>query len=66
MFGLHKLQLENYRCFERLELAFENDVTVLFSENGGGKTAILSALAMGIAVFQPRTPKTLKLWRDGQ
>lgn len=61
MFRFQSMHLENYRCFERIELPLEKDLTVLFAENGGGKTAILSALAMGIAVFQPRSPKELKL-----
>jgi hypothetical protein len=43
-----------------LDLAIEPDLTVLFAENGGGKSATLAALAMGIAVFQPQSPKSLK------
>ncbi|MBF8287307.1 MAG: ATP binding protein [Candidatus Rokubacteria bacterium] len=58
---LKRLHLENYRCFESLDLALEDDLTVLFAENGGGKTALLSALAMGLAVFQTGAPRDLKL-----
>jgi predicted ATP-binding protein involved in virulence len=39
----------------------EDDLTVLFAENGGGKTALLTALAMGLAVFQRGAPRNLKL-----
>lgn len=58
-FRINRLQLTNYRCFEFLDLKLEDDLTVLFAENGGGKTAILTALAMGLAVFQRGKPRTL-------
>lgn len=61
MFQFQNLHLENFRCFERLDVLLEDDLTLLFAENGGGKTALLSALAMGIALFQPRSPKDLKV-----
>lgn len=60
-FRLRELRVENYRCFEELKLALESDTTVLFAENGGGKTALLTAIAMGLAVFQRGSPRALKL-----
>jgi len=60
-FRLHELRVENYRCFEALTFPLEEDSTVLFAENGGGKTALLTAMAMGLAVFQKGSPKALKL-----
>ena len=60
-FQLREIRVDNYRCFEDLKLPLEEDTTVLFAENGGGKTALLTALAMGLAVFQRGSPKTLKL-----
>jgi predicted ATP-binding protein involved in virulence len=60
-FRLRTLRVEGYRCFEALTFSLEDDTTVLFAENGGGKTALLTALAMGLAVFQKGSPKTLKL-----
>ena len=60
-FQLRELRVENYRCFDELTLPLEEDTTVLFAENGGGKTALLTALAMGLAVIQRDSPKTLKL-----
>src|SRR5262249_55446265 len=60
-FRLRELRVENYRCFDALALPLEADVTVLFGENRGGKTALLTALAMGLAAFQKGSPKTLKL-----
>ena len=46
-FQLREIRVDNYRCFEELRLPLEEDTTVLFAENGGGKTALLTALAMG-------------------
>ena len=60
-FQLREIRVDNYRCFEELKLPIEEDTTVLFAENGGGKTALLTALAMGLAVFQRGSPRTLKL-----
>ena len=60
-FHLREIRVNNYRCFDDLALPLENDATVLFAENGGGKTALLTALAMGLAVIQRDSPKTLQL-----
>lgn len=60
-FRFQKLTLDKFRCFEHLELSLEDDLTVLFAENGGGKTAILTALASGLTPFQTGTPRALKL-----
>ena len=57
-FRLREIRARNYRCFEELTLPIEEDTTVLFAENGGGKTALLTALAMGLGVFQRGAPKT--------
>lgn len=60
-FRFQKLSLDQFRCFERLELPLEDDLTLLFAENGGGKTAILTALAAGLTPFQTGAPRALKL-----
>ena len=36
-FQIRELHVENYRCFEALTLPLEEDTTVLFAENGGGR-----------------------------
>lgn len=61
MFRYDHLHLFQYRCFEALDLALEPDLTLLFAENGGGKTAVLTALAMGLTAFQPGSPKSVRL-----
>ena len=60
-FRLQEIQLHNYRCFSDLNLSLDEDTTVLFAENGGGKTALLTVIAMGLAVFQTGAPRNLKL-----
>lgn len=60
-FRFQKLTLDQFRCFEHLELELEDDLTVLFAENGGGKSAILHALAAGLTPFQAGAPRLLKL-----
>ena len=60
-FRFHEIHVDSYRCFDELRLPLEEDATVLFAENGGGKTALLNALAMGLAVFQRGSSKILKL-----
>jgi predicted ATP-binding protein involved in virulence len=60
LFRFKHLHLENFRCFEKLDLSLEEDLTVLFAENGGGKSAILNALAMGLAVIQRGSPSDTK------
>ena len=60
-FRIQEIHVDNYRCFKELNLRLAKDTTVLFAENGGGKTALLTALAMGIAAFQSGTPRTVKL-----
>ena len=60
-FRFREIHADNYRCFEELKLSLEQDTTVLFAENGGGKTALLTALAMGLTAFQRGAPRTLKL-----
>lgn len=60
-FRFQKLALGHFRCFEHLELTLEDDLTLLFAENGGGKTAILNALAAGLTPFQIGAPRGLKL-----
>jgi predicted ATP-binding protein involved in virulence len=60
-FRFKHLHVENFRCFDTLGLSLEDDLTVLFAENGGGKSALLGALAMGLDIIQRDSPKDLKL-----
>jgi predicted ATP-binding protein involved in virulence len=48
---LNSLTLQNFRCFEHLELDLHPQLTVLISENGGGKTAVLDAIRVILSPF---------------
>jgi predicted ATP-binding protein involved in virulence len=49
---LKQLDLTNYRGFSQLSnLTFDDRVTVLISENGGGKSTILDAIASALKIF---------------
>lgn len=40
---LTEITIENYRCFEKLDISFHPEVTVLIAPNGAGKTTIIDA-----------------------
>ncbi|MGB4497225.1 MAG: AAA family ATPase [Methylococcaceae bacterium] len=48
---INKLELFNFRCFERYSLKFAERFTLLIGDNGSGKTAILDALTISISAF---------------
>ena len=50
---LQELEIKNFRCFEKLNLLLNGDSLFFISENGGGKTALLSALAMALGRDRP-------------
>ena len=45
---LERVEIENYRVIERLELPLDPSLTVLHGANGDGKTSVLSAIAAGL------------------
>lgn len=60
-FRFQTVVIEQFRCFERLDLEIERDLTLFFAENGGGKSAVLHALGVGLTAFQTGGPRALKL-----
>ena len=48
---LQQATIENYRAIERLEMSLHPQLTVLHGDNGHGKTSVLSAIAVGLAVI---------------
>jgi predicted ATP-binding protein involved in virulence len=48
---LDRLNLKNFRCFDRSDLDFHEKLTVLVAENGQGKTAVLDAIAIALGLF---------------
>lgn len=49
--SIDSLQLSNFRCFKEAALDLHPRLTVIVADNGMGKTAILDALATGMAEF---------------
>ena len=45
---LEKLKLHNFRCYEKLEIDFNRQLTVLVGKNGSGKTTVLEAIAIAL------------------
>ena len=48
---IDKLYLQNFRCYDDMELNFDKRMTVIVGENGKGKTAILDALAISLEPY---------------
>ena len=48
---LDKLELENFRCFSKIEIKFHEKLTVIVAHNGGGKTTVLDAACFGWQFF---------------
>ncbi|WP_300675398.1 AAA family ATPase [Desulfoluna sp.] len=48
---LTQIEVENFRCFEKITLDLHPDLTVLIAPNGGGKTSILDALRIAVWPF---------------
>ncbi len=45
---LERVEIENYRAIEKLDLPLDSDLTVFYGANGHGKTSVLSAIAAGL------------------
>ncbi|WP_338352888.1 AAA family ATPase [Thalassolituus oleivorans] len=48
---LEKITLENFRCYQKLEISLHENITVLAANNGQGKTAILDAIRIALWPF---------------
>jgi len=48
---LEKLKLHNFRCYEKLEIEFNRQLTVLVGKNGSGKTTVLEAIAIALGTW---------------
>jgi predicted ATP-binding protein involved in virulence len=48
---LDKLELENFRCFSKVEIKLHEKLTVIVALNGGGKTTVLDAACFGWQFF---------------
>lgn len=57
-FRINRLKVQNYRGFAAIDVTLGRR-TVLFADNGGGKTALLHAAAVGLAAAFERAPKNI-------
>jgi predicted ATP-binding protein involved in virulence len=48
---LDKIELENFRCFSKIEIKLHETLTVIVALNGGGKTTVLDAACFGWQFF---------------
>lgn len=48
---IQKLILENFRCFEHIEVDFHSKLTVIVGENGSGKTSVMEAAAIAVSAM---------------
>ena len=54
---LERVEIENFRAVERLELPLDPSLTVLHGANGDGKTSVLSAIAAGLGSIPTLLPE---------
>ncbi len=48
---IKSLQMNNFRCFEKIVINFERTYTVLIGINGAGKSSILDAMSIALGSF---------------
>lgn len=48
---INKLLLTNYRCFENLEVEFNEKLSVIVGANGAGKTTVLEGASVALGTF---------------
>ena len=51
---LKDIELLNFRLFDKVKVAFDDKLTLLISENGAGKTALLEGIAKALRVVTER------------
>ena len=57
---LESLKLQNFRCFENIDIRFPNRVTALTGDNGAGKSAVLESCAIAAGSFTANLNKKAK------
>ena len=51
---LKSISLRNFKCYEDIDIDFNEKLTVIAGENGAGKTSVLEAIAIGLGtMLQP-------------
>ena len=49
---IDRIDLTNFKCFDRASFSFDPEFTLFVGENGAGKTSILSAVAVALGIFE--------------
>lgn len=62
LFKLTQVQLKNFRSFELLDLDLNERLTVVYAENGGGKTALLEGIAVLLGAALETSKPTFSDW----
>ncbi len=63
---LESFSCVNFRCFQKLNLSFESDFTVIEGENGSGKTSILEGIYLSVRGKSFLTGKLRNLVKFGE
>ena len=45
---LEKIQIENYKAIEKLDIDLKSGVNLLIGDNGAGKTSVLEGIAVAL------------------
>ena len=48
---IQRLMLQNFKCFDNIEVEFHPKLTVVVGENGSGKTSIMEAAAIALSTL---------------
>lgn len=58
-----KMQLKNFMCHTNLVVDFNPNITIIVGNNGSGKSAILTALALGLGCRASATSRSNSIKR---
>ena len=61
---IKQLLVENYRCFDKAEIDFDERATIIVGPNGSGKTAIMESLSVFLSLLNILYKKTGVLTRS--
>jgi recombinational DNA repair ATPase RecF len=64
-YACNRIELRNFRNYERLKLDVERGINVFFGDNGQGKTNLLEAVYLCACARSHRTPRDVDLIRKG-
>ena len=53
---IHRLRIQNFKCFEERTLDLHPQFTLLVGDNGAGKTTVLDALAVAMGIWLAKPP----------